>query len=40
MGGTMGAQWWYIPLLVASTVIATRVSFLRVLHVWKKREED
>lgn len=40
MGGTMGAQWWYVPLLGASTVIATLVSFLWVLHVWKKREEE
>jgi len=40
MDGTMGAQWWYIPLLVASTVIATLASLLWVLHVWNKREED
>jgi magnesium transporter len=40
MGGTMGAQWWYIPLLVASTVIATLVSFLWVLHVWEKRDDN
>jgi magnesium transporter len=39
MGGTMAAQWWYVPLLIGSTVIATLVSFLWVLHVWKKREE-
>jgi magnesium transporter len=35
----MAAQWWYVPLLIGSTVIATLVSFLWVLHVWKKREE-
>nr|WP_319376758.1 CorA family divalent cation transporter [uncultured Methanoregula sp.] len=40
MEGTMAAQWWYLPLLIASTVIATLTSFLWVLHVWKKREED
>lgn len=40
MEGTMAAQWWYIPMLVATTVIATLVSLLWVVHVWKRREED
>jgi magnesium transporter len=40
MDGTMGAQWWYIPLLVISTIVATAVSLLWVIHVWRKREED
>lgn len=40
MEGTMAAQWWYVPMLVATTVIATLVSLLWVVHVWKKREED
>ena len=40
MDGTMGEQWWYIPLLAVSTIGATAVSLLWVLHVWKKREED
>jgi magnesium transporter len=40
MGGQMAAQWWYVPMLVVSTVVATAVSFFWVLHVWKKREED
>jgi magnesium transporter len=40
MGGRMAAQWWYLPLLVASTVIATLVSFLWVVHIWKKKDED
>jgi magnesium transporter len=40
MGGTMAAQWWYVPLLAASTIVATLVSFLWVVHVWQKREED
>jgi magnesium transporter len=40
MGGTMGAQWWYIPLLGISTIGATAVSLLWVIHVWKKREEE
>lgn len=40
MGGTMAAQWWYVPLLLASTVIATLASFLWVLHIWKKKGED
>jgi len=39
MGGTMAEQWWYVPLLVISTVVATLVSFLWVLHVWRKKEE-
>jgi magnesium transporter len=39
LGGTIAEQWWYVPLLVISTVVATLVSFLWVLHVWKKREE-
>lgn len=40
MEGTMAAQWWYIPLRAISTVVATLVSFLWVLHVWMKREEN
>jgi magnesium transporter len=40
MEGTMGAQWWYIPLLAVSTIGATSVSLLWVIHVWKKRDED
>jgi magnesium transporter len=40
MEGTMAEQWWYAPLLIASTVIATLVSFLWVLHVWKQKDED
>jgi magnesium transporter len=40
MGGTMGEQWWYVPMLIASTVVATLVSFLWVLHVWQKKGED
>jgi magnesium transporter len=40
MGGTMGAQWWYVPLLILSTVIATLASFLWVLHVWKMKEDE
>jgi magnesium transporter len=40
MGGTMGEQSWYLPLLAISTIIATAVSLLWVVHVWRKREED
>src|SRR5512137_1515565 len=40
MGGTMGEQWWYLPLLILSTVIATLASFLWVLHVWKMKQDD
>ncbi len=40
MEGTMAAQWWYIPLLIVSTVVATLASFLWVLHVWKMKDED
>ena len=39
MEGTMAAQWWYVPLLAASTIVATLVSLLWVVHVWNKREE-
>jgi len=38
MEGTMAAQWWYVPLLAVSTVVATLVSLLWVVHVWNKRE--
>jgi len=40
MGGTMAAQWWYLPLLLFSTIIATLASFLWVLHVWKMKQDD
>jgi len=39
MAGTMAAQWWYLPLLILSTVVATLTSLLWVLHVWKKPAE-
>ncbi|HVP94353.1 MAG TPA: CorA family divalent cation transporter [Methanoregulaceae archaeon] len=39
MGGTMAAQWWYLPLLIVSTIVATATSFLWVLHVWKRKED-
>jgi len=39
MRGTMAEQWWYLPLLVISTVVATLFSFLWVLHVWRKKED-
>jgi magnesium transporter len=38
MGGTMAEQWWYIPLLAVSTIVATLFSFLWVLHVWRKKD--
>jgi len=40
MEGHMAAQWWYLPLLVISTVVATAVSFVWVLHVWKSRKDE
>lgn len=40
MQGTMGAQWWYMPLLILSTVFATLFSFLWVLHVWNMKQDD
>jgi len=40
LGVSMGEQTWYVPLLVVSTIIATAVSLLWVIHVWRKREED
>jgi magnesium transporter len=33
-------QSWYIPLLVISTILATAVSLLWVIHVWKKRDNE
>ncbi len=40
MGVTMGEQTWYIPLLIISTIVATAVSLLWVVHVWRKREDE
>jgi magnesium transporter len=40
MGGTMGEQSWYMPLLVISTIVATAVSLLWVIHVWRKKENE
>jgi len=40
MGGTMAEQDWYVPLLIVSTVIATLVSVLWMLHVWKKKDDS
>jgi magnesium transporter len=40
MGGTMAAQWWYVPLLILSTVTATAASLLWVLHVWRMKSDD
>ncbi len=35
----MSAQpWWFWPLLISTTVIATGASLLWVMHVWKKKE--
>jgi len=39
MDGTMGSQWWYLPLLAISTIVATLVSFFWVLHIWRKRDD-
>jgi magnesium transporter len=36
----MAQQWWYVPLLIGSTIVATLTSLLWVVHVWKKPEED
>ena len=36
----MAAQWWYLPLLIVSTIAATATSFLWVVHVWKWRKEE
>jgi len=40
MEGSMAEQWWYVPLLFISTIVATLSSFLWVLHVWKRKGED
>lgn len=40
MAGTMAEQWWYIPLLIGSTIVATLASLLWVVHVWKRPNED
>jgi magnesium transporter len=38
--GTVAAQWYYMPLLIVSTVVATGVSLAWVVHVWKKPSEE
>ena len=40
MAGQMAAQWWYVPLLIGSTIVATAGSFIWVVHVWKSRKEE
>jgi sensor c-di-GMP phosphodiesterase-like protein len=40
MAGQMAVQWWYLPLLIVSTIVATATSFLWVVHVWKGRKEE
>lgn len=40
MEGSMAEQWWYVPLLITSTIVATLSSFLWVLHVWKRKGEE
>ena len=40
MAGQMAAQWWYLPLLIVSTIVATATSSLWVVHVWKGRKEE
>ena len=40
MEGKMAAQWWYLPLLILSTVVATAASLLWVLHVWRMKSDD
>jgi magnesium transporter len=40
MEGTMAAQWWYLPLLILSTLFATAASLLWVLHVWRMKSDD
>jgi magnesium transporter len=40
MEGQMARQAWYLPLLIVSTVVATGVSFVWVLHVWKRKDVD
>ena len=40
MDGMMAAQWWYVPLLILSTLFATVASLLWVLHVWKMKADD
>jgi magnesium transporter len=38
--GKIAAEWYYMPLLIISTVIATGVSLLWVVHVWRKPIDD
>jgi len=38
--GTIAAQWYYMPLLIVSTVVATGVSLGWVVHVWKKPSDE
>jgi len=40
MEGHMAEQWWYLPLLIVSTIAATATSFIWVVHVWKSRKEE
>ena len=40
MEGKMAAQWWYLPLLILSTLVATAASLLWVLHVWRMKSDD
>lgn len=40
MEGTMAAQWWYVPLLILSTLFATAASLTWVIHVWRMKSDD
>jgi magnesium transporter len=39
MNGTMGDQWWYVPLLIITTVLATILSYLWVRKIWDQKED-
>lgn len=38
-GAPMADHWWYVPLLVGSTITATLVSLWWVLRVWHKKDD-
>jgi magnesium transporter len=39
MNGTMGDQWWYVPLLIITTVLATILSYFWVRKIWDQKED-
>lgn len=40
MVGEMSDQWWYVPMLIISTVVATLASYFWVRTVWSKKQDE